>query len=154
MTFSSTNPFYGWYLAAMWFLFFHIVTCLAFYNILSLHEFVATCLCSCCWYCHVESKCDKVNCRPSFFTISCHYVNFVLNFLVDIESKCVKFNFMSQYTSSDFNKINLLSLLITCKTMGWLVFEWIMTWPCDSRQTHVSGVVSFRWLQCFGSHNF
>jgi hypothetical protein len=32
--------------------------------------------------------------------------------------------------------------------------EWIMTWSCDSRQTHVSGVVSFRWLQHFGSHNF
>jgi hypothetical protein len=32
--------------------------------------------------------------------------------------------------------------------------EWIMTWPCDGRQTHVSGVVSFRWLQRYGSHNF
>jgi hypothetical protein len=32
--------------------------------------------------------------------------------------------------------------------------EWIMTWPCDGRQTHVSGVVSFQWLQRFGSHNF
>jgi hypothetical protein len=29
-----------------------------------------------------------------------------------------------------------------------------MTWPCDGRQTHVSGVVSLRWLQRYGSHNF
>jgi hypothetical protein len=29
-----------------------------------------------------------------------------------------------------------------------------MTWPCDGRQTHVSRVVSFWWLQRFGSHNF
>jgi hypothetical protein len=29
-----------------------------------------------------------------------------------------------------------------------------MTWLCDGRQTHVNRVVSFQWLQRFGSHNF
>jgi hypothetical protein len=32
--------------------------------------------------------------------------------------------------------------------------KWIMMWLCDGRQTHVSGVVYFCWLQHFGSHNF
>jgi hypothetical protein len=56
---------------------------------------------------------------------------------------------------------NMVRCMVKCFTMSSCMLmdiqlagtELIMTWPCDGRQTHISGVGYFWWLQRFGSHN-